>query len=145
METTMDFDKFGHCVVCHQNMLIEQVVDGKVIKRFTADYDETQFLLNTGSRMRVAICKKCKEGLTEDDNERIMKCVLRGWDVETDELVKDKKKPNWTKEKKDAYMYRQAQLEIVTNSDGMPVDIMEKKLKKYKEDKIEKAKKDKVK
>ena len=36
----MEADKFGFCVKCHKNMIVEQIIDGRIQKRFTADYDK---------------------------------------------------------------------------------------------------------
>ena len=122
----IDFDKFGHCVVCHKNMLIEQAIDGKVQQRFTTDYSETEYLLNDGSKMRVAICIDCKENLTDKDIPKIMSCVKKGWEVE----VKDLK--HWDEEKKKDYLDRYSKKEIVIQSENIPEDILEIKLKEYK-------------
>jgi hypothetical protein len=123
----MDWDKYGHCVKCHKNMLIEQAIDGKVQQRFTTDYSETEYLLDDGSKMRVAICVDCKRGLTEKDIPKIMECVKKGWEVE----VKDLK--HWSEEKKTNYIKTYSKKEIVTHSENIPVDTLELKLKEYKE------------
>jgi len=123
------FDCYGHCVLCHKNMVIEQSIDGKALKRFTPEYAETEYLLDDGSRMRVAICNTCKNGLSELLEDDIMKCVVKGWAEE----VKGFK--HWDQEKKDKYMARYGKLKIVVNSENVPQDILDKKLKKYKDKK----------
>ena len=35
-----EYDRFGTCILCSKDMVIEQVIDNKVQKRFTADYDK---------------------------------------------------------------------------------------------------------
>lgn len=127
----MDYDKFGHCIYCHKNMLIEQVIDKEVQTRFTPDYDEVQVILNTGSKTRVAICKQCKEKEEYKDYKTIMKTVFNGWKVESDELVKDDKKTKWTKERQKEYLDRQAKLEIVTTTHGKPDYALDKKVKEH--------------
>lgn len=133
MNPDMDWDEYGHCVWCHKNMLVERVSDMKVIKMFTPDYDETEFLLNDGSRMRVAICKPCKANITDEDNQKIMACVIKGWQKEVDMLVKDEKRPDWTEERAEAHMDKYSSLQIVTNSTNLPQDICEEKLAEFKE------------
>ena len=102
----VNWDKYGHCCLCHKNMIIEQVIDGKVQIRFTPDKDETQYLLNDGSKMRVSICKSCKKGLTDKDFTGIMASVMRGWEEEVKTL-------KWTKKKKRDYLNRYSKLKIV--------------------------------
>lgn len=132
--STIDYDKFGHCVVCHKNMLIEQVVGGVVEKRLSPEYKETEFLLNDGSRMRVAVCKKCKA--SDINKEDVMKCVKKGWDKDSEDLVNDKSKPNWTSEKKDSYMSKMNRLEIVTKSEGIEERYLQKALDKFNKKKV---------
>jgi hypothetical protein len=103
---TIDYDKFGHCIKCHKNMIIEQVIDNEVRKRMSTDYREVEFLLSSGSRMRVAICKDCQETLSEKEHNSIMECVVNGWKKELEELH------HWSKEKKDNYMETYGKLTI---------------------------------
>ena len=126
----MGIDTFGHCVKCSKNMLIKQVIGGKVQNRFTPDYTEVQYLLNDGSKMRVAMCIDCKNNLTENNSSDIMQSVINGWQVQVDSL-------DWTKEKKQAYMDRYSQLEIVTNAEGIQPDVLNNKLKEHLESKLE--------
>jgi hypothetical protein len=126
MSKTMDWDKFGHCVMCHKNMLVKQIVGQKEIMRFTPEYTEGEFLLDDGSKMNVALCKSCKENMTEKDEEKIMDCVIRGWEQEIKEC-------DWTPEKQKDYMDRYSKLKIVCNSENKPKDVLENKLKAHKE------------
>lgn len=120
-------DKFGHCVVCHKNMLVEKIIDQKVQKVFTNDYSETKFLLNDGSTMRVAICKECKK--TDYKTKDIMKTVFNGWKNE----IEENKTGFWTKEKKEKYIKDYSKKEIVCNADGIDSDILSKHLNEYEE------------
>lgn len=124
--TTIDYDKFGHCCKCHKDLKLKQVIDGKVQERFSIKYRETEFLLDDDSRMRVAICVDCKDNLAEEDEEDIMKCVVKGWDISTNDLVR---KSAWTEEKKKDYMKKYSKLKISCKSEGVPEDILKKKKK----------------
>jgi len=121
------WDKFGHCVMCHKNMLIEQAIDGKIQNRFTPEYQETEFLLDDGSRMRVAICETCKNELKVEDEPKIMECVKLGWEVEVEGIK------TWTAEKKSNYLKKYSKKNIICNSERMPKDILEKKFKEHKD------------
>lgn len=131
----MDWDQYGHCVQCHKNLIIEAAIDGRVQQRWSVDADETQFLLSDGSRMRVCICKDCKGKLTEADNSKIMKCVLKGWEREIDIMVLDPKKPEWDKQSKEKYMANYSRKEIITNSEDIKDPELEVHIKKYENDK----------
>jgi hypothetical protein len=113
-------------------MIYEQVIGQKVTRRFHVDYDETEYLLDDGSKMRVALCKPCKGNLTEVKNKEIMDCVIEGWREEVKTLP-------WSDEKKKDYMDRYSKKEIICMAEGVPKDILQKKLKKYKEDKDARA------
>ena len=117
MEVT--YDKYGYCVLCHRNLRYEQVINDKVMMRFDTDYDETEYLLDDGSKMRVAICKPCKEKLTEEHNIEVMDSVKAGW-------VEEVKTLPWTEEKKQNYIDTYSQKEIVCFSDGVPEDVLKK-------------------
>ena len=123
-------DTFGHCTICHKNMLIEQVIDGKVEKRFTPEYVENEYLLSDGSKMRVAMCRDCKSNLTFDKQEQIMNCVIKGWEVGIKDL-------SWTDEKKKAYMDRYSKLEIIVGTEDISKDVMDKCLDGYNLNKVE--------
>ena len=125
-------DKFGHCVICHNNLLIEAVIDGKIQRRFKTEHSETMFLLNDGSKMRVAICTVCKPLVSEDKFIDIMDSVYEGWV----KGIKESKTGYWdNKERKERYLKRYREKEIVTVADKVPPDILAKKLKEHKEKK----------
>ena len=125
-DNTMNYDKFGHCTKCHKNMFITEIIGGEPVERFTGQYAEQEYVLSDGTKMRVAICKECKADLTDDDSEYIMECVIRGWDVATNDLVKNKKRPTWTKEKKKAYMKKYSKLKIVRSANEKKKDKSER-------------------
>lgn len=85
MSNTDDIDKYGHCVICHKNLLSKRVVDEKIVDMFLPIYDHTFFMLNDGSQMQVTICKPCKNSidLTDIDvHKDIMESVQKGWDLD---------------------------------------------------------------
>lgn len=108
-------DRFGACVICHKDMIVERVVDGKVINMFSPEKDETIFNLDDGSIMPVSICKTCKNSVNLDDpklHDKIMNSVVEGWQYQVDQFVSDDKRPDWTQEKADLYMEEYGVLEI---------------------------------
>lgn len=128
---TDDIDKFGHCVLCHQNLLTKRVVDGKVIDMFLPTYDQTTFLLNTGSQMQVTICKICKHSNDLSDpmvHDNIMEAVMKGWELETNMLVADDKQIDWTKEKGDEYLSKMSELTINCNSENLDMYTLQNKV-----------------
>ena len=122
----MDYDKYGHCIICSKNMLIEAVIGGKVEKRLTSDYDETEVLLNNGSRMRVCTCRDCKKKVTPKTFKTIMQKVNNGWKMEVDKL-------DWDDARKQRHLNACDALDIVCHSEGKAPDILESELKKHKE------------
>lgn len=130
-------DTYGHCILCHENMIYDQVIDSKVEKRFSPLYDEVTYLLDDGSSMRVAICKKCQPKMEDTGKEKkyIMDCVKEGWKVETSKLVADESKPDWTVEKRANYLSRYMNRHLVMKADGVAKDVLKKKLNKFKEGK----------
>lgn len=125
----MDYDCLGHCVKCHKNMLIEQVIDGQLIQRFIPDYTEEEFLLDNGSKMRVVMCKDCQFVLTEDDHDSIMQCVVKGWNKEMED-------GNWAENRKQNYRNDYFNLTIVSKSQYKTDDELKILLKQYKDKKI---------
>jgi hypothetical protein len=78
-------DVYGHCCLCHTNLLLPRVVGGKEIMMFTPDFDQTEFVLNNKSRMVVCMCKPCKASVNLSDADvhaQIMESVIAGWDME---------------------------------------------------------------
>jgi len=124
----MEYDKYGHCVICSKNMLIEAVIGGKVEKRLTSDYDETEVLLNNGSRMRVCTCKDCKRKVSPKMFKDIMRKVNNGWKMEVEKLA-------WDDARKQKHLDACDKLDIVCGSDGKAPDILERELKAHREKK----------
>ena len=69
-----------------------------------------------------------------------MKSVIKGWQKETDELVNDKNRSLWTKDRQKSYMDRQKTLEIVSNTEGLGSDNLKKRLREFKLKKRKRAK-----
>lgn len=126
-KSPIDYDLHGHCVSCHEDMSIIEIIDGKPQRRLTGKYMEEDYLLNDGSQMRVAICKDCKEGLKDDDEERsrIMDCVFKGWEHEL------KNYSHWDDDKKSNHLKVYSQKRIVTRTKGLGKDMLKKRLKKF--------------
>lgn len=122
MINTDNIDRFGHCVVCHKNLLVKRIVDGVVVDMFSPLFDETNFILNNGSEMKVTICKKCKENndLTQEDTHKmIMDAVYKGWELETKMLVNDEKAIEWDEEYAKKYLNKMRSLDIDCHSENM--------------------------
>lgn len=82
---SMSADKYGHCCLCHSNLIVPQIVGGKQIMTFTADFDQTEFVISNKTRLVVCICKPCKAGndlSSSKIHNNIMKSVIAGWDME---------------------------------------------------------------
>lgn len=77
-------DIYGHCCVCHENLLIPRVVGGKQIMSFNPYFDQTEFVISNNSRMVVCMCKKCKKIDLSNPivQKKIMESVKLGWDGE---------------------------------------------------------------
>ena len=115
-------DKYGHCVLCHKNMIIERVVDYKVVNMFSPEYEQTEFLLDDGSRMKVAVCKTCKRDTDFsgiETQENIMKAVVAGWELEVKGLIADEKRPEWTEESGRKYLDKYGSKKILYHSENM--------------------------
>ncbi len=125
-------DRYGHCVFCTKNMIVKRVVDGKVISMFTPDHGHTEFLLDTGSRMRVCICKKCKAKVDFSDpviQKMIMDAVQRGWELETKTLIADDSKPEWTEEFGKKYLETMSKLNIDCHSENLDKPALDARIK----------------
>ena len=123
-------DKYGHCIVCHDNLLYDAVIDGKIEKRFSPRYSETEYLLDDGSRMKVCVCKTCKPNMKDTDKEKeeIMMSVYKGWEHEV-------KKSDWNEDRKKSYLDRYKQRNIICKSAGLSNDILAKQLNRHKKNK----------
>jgi len=120
------FDKFGYCVNCQKCMTIKEVIDQKETIRFTPEHTEVEYLLNDGSKMRVCCCMDCKELIKNEKHDEVMNTVIEGWKEEL-------KGSNWTEEKKQKYLDEYSQKSIICSSEGKPKDVLNQKLKTFKE------------
>ena len=142
-----NIDKYGHCVSCHRNLTIERVVDGKVMTMFLPDKEETEFLLDDGSRMRVCICRQCKQGKDLTDpklQETIMEAVINGWDMEVKSLVKDDSKPDWTPDRAKDYMDVYSRKKMILHNESVDKHVVEDKVKEIRENRIKEIKEENV-
>lgn len=131
-----NIDRWGHCVKCHKNLSVDRVVDGKSIKMFLPDKEETEFILDDGSRMRVCICRPCKidRDLTDESIQReIMDSVIEGWRLEIRGLVEDENRKDWDAEKGNRHMEIYSRKRIVAHSDSLSSHMAEDKIKKIRE------------
>ena len=130
-----NIDVFGNCIMCGTNMIEERVIDGGKKIVFKANRDETTYLLDDGSRMRVAMCRKDKEGLDGTETDYVMKSVIRGWQHELETYSK------WSQDKKDKYMSIYGKKRIVIRTDNKEDDAVKKHFHEFKvKDKKEKKK-----
>lgn len=110
---SIDYDKYGHCSLCHKIMMKHIVSDGKLVQVFTAEATHMEKTLTDGSKMRVAVCKTCKNDYKpETDDKRLMASVIKGWGKEADELVADITKPQFDEVWKAEYMDKYSKKEI---------------------------------
>ncbi len=134
----MSHDRPGCCVICHKNMLRDRTVGGKVLRVFDGDYRVMNYILNDGSNMRVVICEADLikyEGLSVKDKEEVDKEVMgrvyAGWEYETQLLVANKDKPQWDDKKKKEYLEKYKGLRIVTCTDKLDPEVVERKYRAH--------------
>jgi len=70
--------KHGVCLNCGKIIIEAKVVDMKIIDCLTVQYGEMEFELTDGSKMRVCICKDCKES-GKVDKRKVIECVIDQW------------------------------------------------------------------
>lgn len=129
---TDNIDRFGHCVVCHKNLITKRVVDGKVIEMFLPIHDHSDFMLNNGSMMKVCMCKPCKESTDLKDllvHQNIMESCMKGWELETKILIADQTQPQWTEEFGYKYLSDMEKLDIHCHADNLDKNILSNKSK----------------
>jgi len=132
MVKAIDRDKFGCCIKCHKYLLREVIDRGRVVMAPTPDADSEMLLLNDGSRMRVSMCRECKQGLKDSDLPYLMDAALQGWEWETDQLVEDPNNPEWDEVKKKKHMDHQRKLKAITRPSGLSKIEISKRVKKFK-------------
>lgn len=143
----IDYDKYGHCIMCHTNMILTRVVDGEEVTMLSPKYTEKEYLLDDGTKMRVAMCQKCYSHLKDNEDEYtiVMNNVYKGWEHETKLLVEKRyrgKHGKWDKERRDKYLNTMKDLNILTKTDKLNQSDLNRKFKEHK-DKVEKDKKGK--
>lgn len=121
----INWDSFGHCVICHKNMAFKQVIGMKETYRFAPEYCEGEFLLSDFSKMKVALCRTCKATITVEQYPIIMDCVVRGWKQELD-------RSNWTQARKDEYIDKYSKLVIICDAEGVSKEVLLEKYQEYK-------------
>ena len=83
------------CVNCGKSLQTTQFIDGEIRSRLTPDYAETQYTLSDGSKMRVAMCKKCVSGKV--DTKTVMSNVEHEWDADLAEKYPGRELPKCEK------------------------------------------------
>lgn len=126
---TDNIDRFGHCVICHKNLITKRVIDGRLEETFLPIHGHTTFLLDNGSQMEVCMCKPCQEKTDLTDpmiHENIMEACLKGWDLETKILVSEEK---WTKDHGEQYLKNMSFLNIDCHSQNLATSFIEERIK----------------
>ena len=134
MASQLDYDKHGYCIICSKQVVIDEVYNGSIQKRFTPEYAETELLLNDGSKMRVCTCVSCKQSFDSEKYALVMSKVYKGWEHELKTL-------NWTEDKKQSYLKKYSEIEIVTKPDGKPNAILEIEHSEFPSKKVKENKK----
>lgn len=79
-------DVYGHCCLCHENLIVPKVVNKEVKMMMSIDHDHTEFVISNLSKMVVCMCKKCKTTADLNDStiqNDVMDSVKAGWDLES--------------------------------------------------------------
>ncbi len=130
-----NIDVFGQCIECGCKMIEEKMINGAIQTVFTAQRGEVEYILDDGSKMRVAMCKDDIAKLDGTETDYVMGAVVRGWQHELETYSK------WGQSQKDAYMDKYGKLEIVTRSDNKSEDAVKRQFKEHKVKKDKKEKK----
>lgn len=100
-----DLDKFGNCIYCHRQLVMNKVVGGQVETVLHPDASDSFFRLNTGSILVVPICKPCKSTVNLEDpdvHKKILEEVNHGWELEIHHMRSNKHKFPEFNEKKES-------------------------------------------
>lgn len=112
-----NIDKFGSCVYCHRNLVVNKVIGDKVQGTWHPDKDDAYMKLNQGSLMPIAICKPCKKNIDLTDSvvhTKIMEAVNNGWALEINYMKEHPEQfKDFTPEKEQALKDMYVQLSIV--------------------------------
>ena len=115
-------DRPGCCVLCGQNMMTTKIIGSKEMVVLSPQYRLVNFVIDNGSLMAVCMCQRCQDAtdLTDPDVQAtIMSSVIKGWQLEVDNLVASDKHPDWDKAKADDYMNTFGKLSIAACTDTM--------------------------
>ena len=137
MKKNENIDRYGHCIFCHRNLIVQRVIDNKVTFIFLPDKDSTQFLLDDGSKCDVCICKTCKKDIDFSDDkvkEQVMEAIINGWEKEVADSVADESKKKWTPEFGKQYLDTYRQRKIILHSDSVDKVFLEKRIRKIREE-----------
>lgn len=122
-------DKFGHCVICHNNLIIKRIIDGKEQEVFMPIHGQTTFLLKNGSQMEVCMCKPCQQATQLDDpivHEAIMQSVHKGWKLETNMLIE---KGEWSQEHGEKYLSHMKNYKIDSHIQNLSTSWVQNRIK----------------
>ena len=111
----IDYDCFGYCALCHEYMM-DHFVDenGDIEQRFNSKKTNLTLKLNDSSFMTVTLCVSCKSLYKpEIDSKRLMQSIIKGWEVECENLVKDDSKPQFDSLWKEKHMSAYSKKEII--------------------------------
>lgn len=112
-----NIDKFGHCCLCHKNLIRNIVINGKVEGTWHPDKDEAYMKLNQGSLMPISLCRSCKESSDLRDSNvhiSIMEAVNHGWMLEIDHMKRNPEQfKDFTTEKEESLKKLYSGLSIV--------------------------------
>lgn len=109
------YDVYGYCAMCHDSLLVNDKNDkGEPIVRLSGKAEHLEVNLNDGSKMRVLLCTHCKTDYKPKKHaKKLMTSVIKGWEVECDQLIADESKPNFDIKWKEDYMKVYRKKEIV--------------------------------
>lgn len=126
----MGVDKYGHCIICHRDMILNRVVGGKSVPMFHTDHDHTEFVINNKSKLVVCMCKICKSTIDlHDENVQkdVMKSVLNGWKMEQETLISEGKQ---TIKEATKIIDSHKKLDILFHSEGIDDYVINDRLNK---------------
>lgn len=146
MARPKNYDCFGHCVISGLPLYEERAIDGVIQRVPKPNMTHATYLLADGSLMRVCISKEEKKKLknTKAEYDFIMNKVKKGWEKETEQLVKDETKPEWDNKRAKEYLKEYSKKDISSRIDDIPFRTMsniEKEVNKVKRKLIREARK----
>jgi len=96
----------GLCSYCHTEVAnfngSREVLPGvfrPIITTLKANYRESIFQLNDGTKMVIALCEDCDDDIEPKHMAELMESEINGWQKEVDELL-----PGWTNDRKQSHM-----------------------------------------